>query len=224
MIRLTLAAACGAALCTFVSSALAGGPWRNNGYVAVGVTFPLTPYPYPYAPGPDHRLPPSAYGYPFDDFAGGYYGGGRYREYYAYGRGIGFADFPGPVPRPLDVPIGYGHPLYHRPGAADPPIVIVPPANAAAYQPAYLLVRVPPTAEILLDDAPTRQVGAERLFVTPPLTPGVVHIYDVHVRWQEGGRVVEDRKQVTVRSGEKTEVVFGNGNGNGNALGQRPAK
>src|SRR5437763_6784079 len=109
MIRLTVAAACVAALCTFVSSALAGGPFRNGGgYVGVGVTFPLTPYPY--APGPGYRLPPSAYGYPLDDYAGGYYGGGRYREYYGYGRGVGFADFPGPIPAPLDRPIGY--PIY----------------------------------------------------------------------------------------------------------------
>src|SRR5262249_30937980 len=143
-------------------------------------------------------------------YAGGYYGGGRYREYYAYGRGVGFADFPPPVPRPLDRPIGY--PYY--PSHINPPVVVAKPVVPPSYQPAYLLVHVPANAEVRLDDTPTRQVGAARLFQTPPLTPNVVHIYDVHVRWPEGGRVVEQRKQVTVKAGERSEVSFVNGNGN----------
>src|SRR5438046_10459097 len=83
MNRLAVASACAVALLSF-SLAEAGG--FRGGYVGVGVTFPVTPYAY--GPAPGYRLPPSAYGYPLDDYAGGYYGGGRYREYYAYGRGV----------------------------------------------------------------------------------------------------------------------------------------
>src|SRR5262249_61454712 len=35
---------------------------------------------------------PSYYGYPLDDTTAGYYGGGRYREYYSYGRRFGWAN------------------------------------------------------------------------------------------------------------------------------------
>ena len=41
-----------------------------------------------------NRIPPaSLYGYNLDDPSPGYYGGGRYREYYSYGRGAGLALF-----------------------------------------------------------------------------------------------------------------------------------
>ena len=44
--------------------------------------------------------PASYYGYNLDAPHPGYYGGGDYREFYAFGRGTGIANFPGPVPGP----------------------------------------------------------------------------------------------------------------------------
>src|SRR4051794_838257 len=52
-------------------------------------------------------VPPSYYGYALDETNPGHYGGGRYREYYGYGRGYGLADHPGPVPPSLVETGGY---------------------------------------------------------------------------------------------------------------------
>jgi len=219
-----VATACAAALFALASSVEAGPYFgRTTVGVGVGVTFPVPAYGYAYGPPSDYRPLPSAYGYPLDDYAGGYYGGSRYRDYYSFGRGVGFADFPGPIPGNLDRPIWdlrNSYVPWHPPVppaavVVPPPPVVVAPASravAAVNQPAYLLVHVPPAAEVRLDDQPTRQAGADRLFMTPPLTPNVVHLYEVTARWPEGGRMVEQRRQVSVKAGERSEVSFANGN------------
>jgi uncharacterized protein (TIGR03000 family) len=152
----------------------------------------MTPVP----PGPpgDRRYPPSSYGYYLDETAAGYYGGSRYREYYAFGRGYGMANFPGPVPGPLDRPI---YPVR--------PVVAVPVVHAA---PAKLLVRVPEGAEVWLEGVKTTQGGTDRLFASPPLPPDVVHVYEVRARWTEDGRAAEQTQQVLVSGGRVAEVRF----------------
>src|SRR5947209_318707 len=59
---------------------------------------------------------PSYFGYPLDDYSAGYYGGGRYREYYSFGRGYGVANYPGPLIGPGNPPDYRGsvrHPIYY---------------------------------------------------------------------------------------------------------------
>src|SRR5262249_37440338 len=76
-----------------VSSILSAAPalaWDLGG--------PLYQRGYPKDP------PASIFGYNLDDPHPGYYGGGRYREYFSYGRGYGLANFPGPLP---NYPSGY---------------------------------------------------------------------------------------------------------------------
>lgn len=48
---------------------------------------------------------------------------------------------------------------------------------AIGQEPAYLRVHLPATAQLLIDGQPTKQLGAERLFVTPPLQAGRTYRY-----------------------------------------------
>src|SRR5947209_10549670 len=65
-----------------------------------------------YQRGLSNAYPASYYGYNLDDNSAGYYGGIRYQQYYAYGRGYGLANFPGPLPNPLWTPTLHW-PSYH---------------------------------------------------------------------------------------------------------------
>jgi uncharacterized protein (TIGR03000 family) len=139
--------------------------------------------------------PPSVAGYPLDDFTPGYYGGGRYREYYAFGRGYGLADFPPPLPQ---IPYARPYRSYRVSATAVPggaPVLDEPGR-------AYIEMRVPDDAEVWLEDAKTKQVGATRLFISPPLAPAQNFGYDVRVRWQHDGRTVEEKRTITVRAGQ----------------------
>jgi uncharacterized protein (TIGR03000 family) len=46
---------------------------------------------------------------------------------------------------------------------------------------------VPEGAEVWFDGAKTTQTGSLRRFVTPPLTAGRKHTYEVRVAWKTGG-------------------------------------
>src|SRR5947207_9196893 len=77
-----------------------------------------------YQPNYPDPLPPSYYGYPLDDPHPGYFGGARYREYYAYGRGYGWANYPGRVPcpylfDPYPGSLKFNRPLHPRPAGPD---------------------------------------------------------------------------------------------------------
>ena len=156
-------------------------------------------------------FPPSYYGYPLDDTTAGYYGGGRYREYYSYGRGYGWANYPGPVPGPIyrfDSPAL--QPPKRLPPTAPPPepsqLASLPKANVA-----YLSVEVPADAEVWLEDTRTQQTGPVRQFVSPPLAPGGRYAYAVRARWTEEGREVEQTQEVIVQPGERARVHFPTG-------------
>ncbi|MBI3821752.1 MAG: TIGR03000 domain-containing protein, partial [Planctomycetes bacterium] len=64
-------------------------------------------------------------------------------------------------------------------------IVLGIPASASAQQEAYLRVLVPDKdAKVLIDDRPTKQTGASRLYVTPPLEARKTFTYTVTARWE----------------------------------------
>ena len=79
------------------------------------------------------------------------------------------------------------------------------PAEARA---AVIDVRLPSDAVILFDGKQTTAAGPGRRFISPPLTPGKEYVYEVSVRWHEGGREVTRTRSVPVRGGERLNIAF----------------
>jgi uncharacterized protein (TIGR03000 family) len=164
-----------------------------------------------HAGGPDSwPYPPSYYGYNLDDPHPGYYGGGRYRESYSYGRGYGLANYPPPYTGPLYWPNPGGFP--RRPAVAYPwPVVpdsLAHLAAAPADTAAHLVVQVPDEAEVWIEQVKTQQTGATRRFVSPPLAAGTEYSYTIRARWTADGRAVERSKTVAVQAGAQVSVNF----------------
>ncbi len=154
------------------------------------------------AQGPRDLFPPSYYGYNLDDPHPGYYGGGRYNEYYKFGRGWGVANFPDSLPWfPPPRPWIQWKP--HPPeGYVEEPLLVAIPSSC------QIGLRVPEDADVFIEGVKSKQTGAVREFVSPPLQPGLIYQYTVRARWKEKGKPVEQSQQVTVRSGSRTEMVF----------------
>lgn len=173
-----------------------------------GLVLAITPaFAWPLG-GPEYDpLPASAYGYNLFDPHPGYYGGGYYREYYNYGRGYGVANFPPPLPayHPYEGRLFHRHAVEPAP-VLEPAPALVPgvPADAAV----HLVVEVPQGAEVIIDGAATRQTGTVREFVSPSLTPGHTYVYELHARWTDGGRAVEQTRVVEVQAGARQKVTF----------------
>jgi uncharacterized protein (TIGR03000 family) len=75
-----------------------------------------------------------------------------------------------------------------------------------SWQPAYLRVRLPAGAELLVDGTRTKQTSAERIFQTPPLEPGKRYIYNLKAIWKEDGKEVVREKVVRVQAGRETAL------------------
>jgi uncharacterized protein (TIGR03000 family) len=178
--------------------------------------------------------PASNYGYNLWDPHPSYYGGGYYREYYAFGRGTGIAgspNFPEPVPGPeyfwdwtapwrrywglrppLPAPpqtagVEVLRPaLPQTPGVEPAPLVIqaVPEGQPIA----QFTVEVPAGAEVYLEGVKTRQTGTSRVFVSPPLIPGQQYTYEVRARWTDNGQPVEQTRSLAVMAGQRLSVRF----------------
>jgi uncharacterized protein (TIGR03000 family) len=149
---------------------------------------------------------PSYYGYNLDDAHPGYYGGGRYREYYSYGRGWGgFANYPDSLPAypPLG-PFRTYRVAVQPPAHVEPMPITVPPADGAA----RLEVQAPPDAEIWIEGSKTQQTGPTRWYFSPPLGPGVTYAYQIRARWMVDGRPVEQTQTVAVSAGARVRVQF----------------
>ncbi len=124
---------------------------------------------------------------------GGYglggYGGGGYGLYPPYGGG------------PVAVPAFGGYAA--APGGAIPGQT-PPPDNAA-----HLQLAVPENAEIRIDGEMTRQTGAVREFVSPPLTPGQSFTYQISVRYTNAaGKAIEDTRPIHVRANDWFRIDF----------------
>jgi uncharacterized protein (TIGR03000 family) len=69
-------------------------------------------------------------------------------------------------------------------------------------------VSVPASAQITFDGAKTRQTGAIRAFVSPPVAPDRDYYYNVTAKWQQGGREVTRTQHITVHAGDVINVRF----------------
>jgi uncharacterized protein (TIGR03000 family) len=68
---------------------------------------------------------------------------------------------------------------------------------------------LPPDAELWFEDDKTRQAGASRDFVSPPLQVGRVFTYKVRARWTDSnGRVIDRARPVNVEAGRRVVVDF----------------
>jgi uncharacterized protein (TIGR03000 family) len=151
---------------------------------------------------------PSYYGYNLDEMSAGYYGGGRYREYYNYGRGYGIANYPGPLPGP-GLPPDYRGPwggVYY----VEPAPVVAPPALQGD-KVAQIVVAVPADAQVWIEGQPTKQTGTSRWFVSPVLNKGEEYQYRIRARWREDGKDVEQTQRLAVHAGDNVSVSFPTG-------------
>jgi uncharacterized protein (TIGR03000 family) len=71
---------------------------------------------------------------------------------------------------------------------------------------AIIKVRLPANAVVTIDSYPTQQTGAERSYITPPLTPGKEYSYTLQATWMAGGQARNVVRKVPVRAGQVTEV------------------
>jgi uncharacterized protein (TIGR03000 family) len=83
----------------------------------------------------------------------------------------------------------------------------VPPAEAAA-RPVTIRVAAPYNAEVWLEKEKMAGTGLERVFVSPPVAPGKMHIYSLRATWIENGKPVEQVRVVGVKAGETARVNF----------------
>src|SRR5262249_29480052 len=74
--------------------------------------------------------------------------------------------------------------------------------------PAHVVVRLPADGRLLVDGQPTKQTGASRTFVSPPLQPGVDYAYKITVEIVRDGKTLSQTKSVPVRAGETVNVDF----------------
>lgn len=144
----------------------------------------------------------------------------RYRHRCSYRPRVWVA--PCPAPRP-GTP-GPGEQEDEQLYGSDLPTLLPPPAipelpslnqlvpggdsTAHAPAPAHILVRLPADAVLTIDDQPTRQRSAERLFVTPLLPAGGDHVYVLRAEVVRDGVSRSQAQRVTVRAGQTSRVVF----------------
>jgi uncharacterized protein (TIGR03000 family) len=128
--------------------------------------------------------------YPFYGY--GLYGYGRYGAGYGgYGAGYGYNSYyydPNyyPVPYPPD----------------NGPLVSGAPGNEA-----QIVVTLPdPDGEVWFDGRKTRQNGAMRTFVSPPLDGK--YSYQISAAWHAGGKLITQERMVNVAPGARVAVDF----------------
>jgi uncharacterized protein (TIGR03000 family) len=136
----------------------------------------------------------------------GYYGRGWGGGYPWYGFGLGVPGYFPYYSGYYDYPATYQYvptlatessPVYYSSGE---------PATQAADNSAHLNVQVPANAQVWIEGAKTTQTGTDRLFTSPPLTPGTNYSYDVRARWLDNGKPVDRTKTVVVHAGDRLDV------------------
>jgi uncharacterized protein (TIGR03000 family) len=67
-------------------------------------------------------------------------------------------------------------------------------------------MHVPSDARVWIEDAATSQTGADRTFVSPPLTRGSEYTYHVRVQWDEDNKPVERTRAIAVHAGDRINL------------------
>ena len=102
--------------------------------------------------------------------------------------------------QPFAVPSLTGSPTYNVP---------LPPPGWRDELTAQITVRVPADAKLWVDGKPTKQAGAVREFVTPPvLRAGQTYRYHFRAEWSEDGRTVSRDRPVEVQATRSVTVDF----------------
>lgn len=73
---------------------------------------------------------------------------------------------------------------------------------------AEIVLHVPPSAAVWVDGIRSQYSGVERRFLTPPLTPGDRYVYDVRAVWTAGGQLIDRRRQLSFRAGDRVVLDF----------------
>src|SRR5262249_36162062 len=81
-------------------------------------------------------------------------------------------------------------------------------AEDAPKDKALIVVKLPANAELRIGTSATVQTGPERLFISPPLTPGKSYSYQMVAIWKEGGKEKKVTRRVPVKAGETSTVDF----------------
>jgi uncharacterized protein (TIGR03000 family) len=81
-------------------------------------------------------------------------------------------------------------------------ITVLPQKNEEDLNSALLVAHLPEDARVWIEDAPTKQRGTLRQFVSPPLAPGKSYIYTVRVEWPEDGHWVSQVHSFPVHAGD----------------------
>ncbi len=172
-----------------------GGPgYHGAGYGYRGGYYPYHHYGYGYGYGFGVGIYLGyPFGYPWD-----YYG-----PYAAHAPEYGAPPPAAPAPLPYAGPPGL--PLGPGSRAGDPATGDQQPSADLT---AHVQVRVPADAEVWLGTGKTRQAGAVREFVSPPLVPGQEYTYEVRARWAEGGKEVDQTRRIDVHAGSWKGVDF----------------
>jgi uncharacterized protein (TIGR03000 family) len=127
--------------------------------------------------------------------AGWHYGRGHYHSYRSYGhRYYGHRS--------------YGHRYWNRFNCYVAPTYYCPPAPPPCQDNvARIRVLVPAGARVWVDNQETTQLGTDRSFDSPPLTPGKEYTYNVTARWNcpDGKEAVKTR-QVDVQANAAVSV------------------
>jgi uncharacterized protein (TIGR03000 family) len=151
--------------------------------------YPYWSYPYVYSgaywdwPGTYNFYAPGFYN------PSVYFHGTNYAPYYSYGVVTGKPATAYAPAETADSGYAYGT-TTHSPDAV------------------LIKVKVPREAEIWFGRFKTTQAGPERRFITPPLEPNRDFSYEVHARWMEGDRPVDQTRKVTVHAGDELTVDF----------------
>jgi uncharacterized protein (TIGR03000 family) len=163
-----------------------GGRGGSNWGITLG-----QPYGYGYGGGYGNFYRPwgGGYGYNYPFY-------GRYN--YPYGYGYNYGNY--------YVPNTY---YYTQPYTYTSPATAYYPAQTTVAAPANtatINVTVPENAEVWVDGLRTTQTGSNRVFQTPPLTPGVQYSYELRATWMANGSPVTQTRNVSVQANQSTAV------------------
>ena len=67
-------------------------------------------------------------------------------------------------------------------------------------------IRVPPDARIWFENQETKQRGAERDFMSPPLLLGQGYTYHLRAEWVENGQLVTRTREFSIRAGQSVNL------------------